>query len=107
MHTRRAPSTLPTHPLRNIRPSFLGDELEHTSVRVLALLPVDELQHHGPLYVQSRHLVEGRWRQQDLGAVVELGSFGAGGHDKGKAAIILVEALGASSASHIAAGHLE
>jgi hypothetical protein len=73
-------------------------------MRVLSLLAVDQLHQQRPLNVELGHLVKGRGREDDLGSIVELRSFGSGCHDEGIASIVFVEALydGSSSmASHV------
>lgn len=96
--------TSPTHPLRNVCPALLSDEFQDTSVRMLSLLPVDQLHQEWPLYVEFGHLVESRGRKDNLGTIVELWSFGTRGHDDGIASIVLVKSLydgSTSMASHV------
>ena len=95
-----------THPLRNIRPAFLGDKLEDACMGMGVLCAVDEFEHDRPLDMQPRHLVEGgRW-QEDLGTMVKLRSLGSRGHDERVAPIVFVESLGARPSGASAVKHL-
>lgn len=93
-----------TNPLWDVCPSLLGDKLQHTSVRLLALLAVDHLHEQGPLHVHLGDLIQRRGREDDLGAKVQLWSLGARGHDERITSVVLVEALHdglSAAASHV------
>lgn len=100
---KKEESLMKTNPLRDIGPPLLGNKLQNTSVRVPALFSIDHFHQQRPLHMQLGHLVQCRGRKDDFGAVVELWSFGPGGHDDRIASVVLVEALNnwSPAASHV------
>ena len=90
------------YPVGQVDLAFLGNELQHTRVRLLAvLLAVDELEQHGVRDVHAGELVERAGRQEHLAAVVRLLALWAGQHGDGIAAKVLVEAPGRAAAAQL------